>query len=448
MANILKGIDKIITSAPASKEIDLNNIQAAGGGTTVMDITINLPNLLSFDENLTINSSASSKLSGGVGFTKGEWSLDGSAFTQFTAANTPTTGSFVLNESASVAKTSAPTGYTEAKVLSVRFTDTLGNVNTKTVTLVFGYRYMPSIGPNTTNTTYSNYNVYTFTSSDYFHLYENTVLDVLIVGGGACGDKGGGGAGGVREWTSMLFPAGEYSIDIGGGGSPSSMSGNPTEITLDTPTAGGSFTTITASGGGMGAGWHANSSYVAGESGGSGGGALARGFSASNYNVKGVGNAGGNTSAVNGGTPVNTVEGYDGGNAATSDHLGCGGGGGAAGAGGNGSTGSVTGASGEGGNGGLAYSTSIRNGVTEWFAGGGGGSGKNSSGGVHISLGGGTSTALQKGGGTDGSYELNHKAADSAANTGGGSGGCGWGTLANLIGAGGSGIVILRTSQY
>jgi hypothetical protein len=369
MANILKNVDKIKTTQ--GTVVDLDNIQASGGNK-IMTIGVSGTQAnYYFGHNITFTVNTTTALSG-VTIADMSYSIDGATPVSFASSGT---GSFTFQENTLVTYASNPT-YTEIKDVVITVTDSLGNTESKTMSLTFELTFpSPSLGPNTTNTTYSNYNVYTITSSDYLNLYHDTVFDVLIVGGGACGNKGGGGAGGVREWTSMLFPAGEYSIDIGGGGSPSSMSGNPTEITFDTPYDGGSFTTITASGGGRGSGW-VDGGWVRGDSGGSGGGAVARGFTASNYNQKGSGNAGGNTSAVNGGTPVNTVEGYDGGNAPTNDYLGCGGGGGANGDGGNGGTGSVVGGSGVGGNGGDAYSTSIRNGVSEWFAGGGGGSGK------------------------------------------------------------------------
>lgn len=232
-----------------------------------------------------------------------------------------------------------------------------------------------------------------------------TNIEVLAVGGGGGGGGwgGGGGAGGlVYNNAYPVTPGTVYNISIGAGGAKGTSA----------YTVGGNggntvFGTIRAIGGGGGGAWP---SYP-GVSGGSGGGG-------SGTSTFGLGTPG---QGQNGGPSPNTTT--------SSPYQGHGGGGGAGWPGSQGS--GVTG--GAGGNG-LAYSIS---GSSVTYAGGGGGHSPGD-GNAAVAPGG------TGGGGQGGNYYNPASATDGTNGLGGGGGGNWGGDAARAIGAGGSGVVIIR----
>ena len=245
-------------------------------------------------------------------------------------------------------------------------------------------------------------------------------VDYLVIaggGGGRCSVAGGGGgAGGHR--TSYPSPAGvipvsaqTYPITVGGGGAASTNGANSV------------FSTITSTGGGAGGNYN-----TGGSNGGSGGGGGGTDGSPSSSGPGGTGNT----------PPTSPSQGNDGGStvARTCGQLGGSGGGGIGGSGSN-SPVPGSGSGGAGGNGGANSITASS--VTR--AGGGGGGNRAYDGG---NPGPGTGGAAGpggggKGGGTDGT------ATNGTTNQGGGGGGKGFGSFSpNVVGTGGSGIVIIR----
>lgn len=159
-------------------------------------------------------------------------------------------------------------------------------------------------------------------------------VEYLVVaggGGGGCGHGGGGGAGGYRTGTTALG-ASTQTVTVGGGGSGGVYSSAAS-------TAGGNsvFGSISATGGGRGAGQDPQYQATTGGSGGGGGYTTAGVFSGA------AGNAGGYT----------PVEGYAGGTPPATQWVGAGGGGssgvgtytGAESGGGPGTANSITGSS-------------------------------------------------------------------------------------------------------
>ena len=230
-------------------------------------------------------------------------------------------------------------------------------------------------------------------------------IEYLVVagGGGSAYDSGGGaGAGGLLSSSIADVASGSVmTITVGAGGGVQS---NGTDSSLAS-TSGTSFTTITSTGGGQGAGApNQGAGYVAGDGGSGGGG------SGGSYN-----NPGG--SGIVG-------QGHDGGNSGTS-------GGGAtypgAGGGGAGAAGESSANSGGNGKAGGVGKQSTITGTTTYYAGGGGG-------GV-----GGGATAGAGGSGGGGTGGSSTQGTPGTANTGGGAGG----SSATAGVAGGSGVVIL-----
>jgi hypothetical protein len=229
--------------------------------------------------------------------------------------------------------------------------------------------------------------------------------EYLCIAGGASGGSGNGGGGGAGGLLSnyggtaiALNPGSVYTVTVGGGGSatpfPPKSNGNAGS---DSSISGTGISTITAVGGGRGAGNLGSPNN--GGNGGSGGG-------------------GGNTGSGGSGT---SPQGNDGGNAVPTS---AGGGGGAGGVGGNGSS------PGGGGAGGSSANNSITGGAVAYAGGGGGGSQDSGGGG--------------SGGGGGASNGRVNPASSSAAdaNSGSGTGG----TNDATTGAGGSGVVILRVA--
>jgi hypothetical protein len=228
-----------------------------------------------------------------------------------------------------------------------------------------------------------------------------TSIDYLIVGGGGSGSGGGGGAGGLIYGTSYaVSPGVSYTITVGAGGTaPGNMAG------YGQNGGSSSFNSIIAVGGGRG-----STDPGVGDAGGSGGG----GFKA---------NAGGDADYLS------PRQGYDGGSGRINTY-GWGGGGG-----GSGSVGSNAAAN--AGNGGDGTSNSIT-GSAVTYAGGGGG-------GVDARGGGGPGSGGSGGGGNGAS---GGSAGSGTNGLGGGGGGAGYNPGYGTPGNGGSGIVIIKYTEY
>jgi len=257
------------------------------------------------------------------------------------------------------------------------------------------YVNVPIVVTGGTVTTDGAYTVRTFTGGGTLTVTGGTITgaQVLVVGGGGGGgDFGGGGAGGYLTGTETL--TGSMTVTVGDGGGPGLGGSNSV------------FGTRTAEGGGHGGYLSSTADSYNGHHGGSGGGG---------GNMDGAYNAGGYGTGESG-------QGNQGGagfNGATSG----GGGGGAASAGG-------SAAYKHGGDGGAGVNSDIvLHNTNVGYAGGGGGT---------ASTGGSGAGAATHGGGagnTSGSA-----ATSGTVNTGGGGGA----TYNGTIGAGGSGIVIIR----
>ena len=280
-----------------------------------------------------------------------------------------------------------------------------------------------------TITTSGDFKIHTFTGDGTFTVTaagnssgSNTV-DYLVVAAGGGGYDGvgvGGGAGGYREsfpnpaTGGLSVSAQAYPIQVGSGGA-ANTNGEPSI-----------FSSITSAGGGAGGNYLANGS--AGGSGGGGGGT--------------DGNAPSNTTGGAGNTPpVSPPQGNNGGStpAHPTGTLGGSGGGGIGSVGVNAPTGPGTGA-GSGAAGGNGTASSI-NASPVTRAGGGGGGNRSYDGPSSGSGAGGPAGpgGGGKGGGTDGT------ATNGTDNTGGGGGGKGFGSFSpNVVGTGGSGVVIIR----
>ena len=288
-----------------------------------------------------------------------------------------------------------------------------------------------------TVTTTGDFKVHTFTGDGNFVVSQvgnapipgagPSNVDYLVIaggGGGYCGVAGGGGGGGGHRTTfpspgcnAGAFPisAQTYPITVGGGGAASSSGANSV------------FSTITSAGGGAGGNY--NSAGTAGGSGGGGGGTDG---SPSSAGAAGAGNT----------PPVSPPQGNNGGAtvAKPCGQLGGSGGGGIGGAGSNSpvqTSPSFAGSGGAGGNGGANSITASS--VTR--SGGGGGGNRSYNG---PNPGPGTGGAAGPGGGGKGGG-VDGTATPGTANVGGGGGGKGFGTFSpNVVGTGGSGVVIIR----
>jgi hypothetical protein len=115
-----------------------------------------------------------------------------------------------------------------------------------------------------TVTTYSNFRVHTFNSTENFVTTRQNTINYLVIAGGGGGGygggdsgAGGGGAGGFLEGSTSLSPN-TYNIQVGGGGGSTAKGSNSI------------FHTITSEGGGLGG---SGSGGAGGGNGGSGGGA-------------------------------------------------------------------------------------------------------------------------------------------------------------------------------
>lgn len=261
----------------------------------------------------------------------------------------------------------------------------------------------------------STYYYHAFGATGTFVPSQALTADILTIAGGGSGGlqyAGGGGAGGLVFSSSASLVSGTTYTCTVGAGAPKAVDSNPRDGSNgnNSTFAGSGFSTITATGGGLGGGDFGNNQRNGGN-GGSGGG----GSATSN----GMGSGGTGSQGFNGAAGVNS-SGFFGG-----------GGGGSAEAG-------NTDGLGFGGDGTSTYSSwGLATGVGQFFegtyyiAGGGGGSTNNTVGPAGGLGGGGT------GGGVSGSAPTS-----GLSNTGSG-GGAGWGG-ANNGGAGGSGVIILR----
>lgn len=248
----------------------------------------------------------------------------------------------------------------------------------------------------------------------------NYAIDYVIVAGGGGGGYwkggGGGGAGGLLANTTTVAVGTAYTITVGSGGGSTTKGSNSSAFSL------------TAIGGGYGAGQFGDLSYTfSGGSGGSGGGAI-------DWT-----NSGGSAGSVGSGTSGQGYAGGLGGNGNANGGNAAGGGGGAGAVGGAGTAGGF----GDGGAGGVGYQSSI-SGTATYYAGGGGGgltrqffsTGSNQGGAGGLG-----------GGGKGGGSNPDTAGVSGTANTGGGGGGSGENYTTQTetgAGSGGSGIVVIR----
>ena len=242
--------------------------------------------------------------------------------------------------------------------------------------------------------------------------------DILVIAGGGSGGRGyvggGGGAGGYQELISqILTPATNYTVTVGAGGAtavgPTGGVGNAGSPSV--------FNATTSTGGGGG-----GSNQVNAASGGSGGG----GGAAASPSTFGNGTVGqGNNGGV----------GFDG----VSVFTAAGGGGGAGGVGGNSGTTSADTSGGNGGAGSISAIDAVQRA-------GGGGAGTDKGGAANYPGNGGTGGA---GGGGNGGTQGVTQATVGAVNSGSGGGGASYSGSPFYNGAaGGSGVVILKYSDY
>ena len=270
--------------------------------------------------------------------------------------------------------------------------------------------------------------------------------EILIVGGGASGARspnvasGGGGAGGIVHRASYTFTATDkssgiaYSVGAGGDGvgiSPSAFDGgyrNGGDTTF--AVSGG---TITAKGGGGGAGFGGNSPFLSGfshayypasQGGSGGGGAWEQGTGASS-----------NQGTFSGWTSY----GNSGGNRASGENYSGAGGGGAGGAGAN-STVSTGGAGGAG----QLFSSFTAYGENGYFGGGGAGGSNTTASASAGGIGGGGDGAYASNGSGGGTIYNGGNAIDGTGGGGGGSKNSGYGNYTYKSGDGGNGTILIK----
>ena len=255
-------------------------------------------------------------------------------------------------------------------------------------------------------------------------------VDYLVVAGGGSGGGfgGGGGAGGlltnVGGDSLVLAQSIDYSLTVGAGGviipyatSPYANY-TPGQQGGSSSFSGTGVSTITAVGGGGGNSYSVNAASPGG-SGGGGSTGRSTGSRFGNSGTSGQGNSGGDGLTYQ----------------SAGNTYGSGGAGGGAGAiGGNGFLSAGVSRGGTGGIG-VTNSITVSSGNGPYYAGGGGGFNYPS----------GTSSGGLGGGGYGGNYNGGAGlAAESGADNSGGGGGGSYGYLSATVGAGGSGVVILR----
>lgn len=264
-----------------------------------------------------------------------------------------------------------------------------------------------------------------------------TATYLVVAGGGASGGRGstiasasgyaygaGGGAGGVRQGSVTITPGTPYTITIGGGGSVttsgtlgSQRGGNGTPTTLI-----GTGVSLTSTGGGGGGGASPSGNGSTGGPGGSGGGGAVWRPTSSSGTITGYAGGTGNT------PPTTPSQGNGGGSAPPSgppSFFGSAGGGGAGGTGANGVRQAPPSPTSGISAGGVGITSTIT-GSNTLVGGGGQGGGWGSYSHPAMNFGGGGSNSPQLSG---------------VANTGGGGA-----SSTNGSNAGGSGLVIIKTS--
>ena len=259
--------------------------------------------------------------------------------------------------------------------------------------------------------------VHVFTEDGTFTATGSGYAEILVVGGGGAGGSGpgpggGGGGGGVVHATEVLLEPGVYAVTIGAGGTMASYatsSKTPGGNSLIT-SEGGATTNFIAYGGGCGVGWDDNT--ATGSSGASGGGGARNRRGTEALAVYGQGHVGGD--------PQNDYR--------------PGGGGGAGTKGANGSASGVTPSGAGAGGAGLAISITGTRAV--YGSGGGGGARSNAD-------------VMAPGGenGGNGAY-WTVPATAGVDGTGGGGGGCNASAATRIAGNGGSGVVIIRYTDF
>jgi hypothetical protein len=258
-------------------------------------------------------------------------------------------------------------------------------------------------------------------------------IDVLVVGGGGGGGVtigGGGGAGGLVYYENLSVNGSNCDLTVGAGGEGGIEYSGPREQGY--PGDDSTFThpggTLTALGGGGGAGWSDHTSTA----GGSGGGASGDNAASS-----------GNQSGTNSNATIDAGYGGGAGDGSSDPRVG-GGGGGAGAAGEDGVSGSRSGDGGVGVDMSTEFGTQF--GENGYFAGGGGGGGDSSSKNARtrVAYGG-------NGGGGDGAdnADVDPYGKDAMPNTGGGGGAAAYigGSERKLGGDGGSGVVIIKYDE-
>jgi hypothetical protein len=250
---------------------------------------------------------------------------------------------------------------------------------------------------------------------------ETYSAEILVVGGGGGGGSGTGGGGGAGAliYDVRILAAGQYTIQVGNGGTTNLRGAIPTNGFDSSISFGGSAIYL-AKGGGGGCG-----PIGVGGNGGSGGGGDGGPNSNGSY-------AGG--SAVTTNTPMGTYGNSGGSGFVSGPYQSSWTGGGGGGAGSVGGNAFLSGTLGQAGAGGIGRQINMT-GTATYYAGGGGGGA--------ISGGGNAGAGTQTTGG-GGAGSPNNVGANGSANTGGGGGGGGGFNGDQLGGSGGSGVVIIR----
>jgi len=273
-----------------------------------------------------------------------------------------------------------------------------------------------SVYHDSTDTTLKIYSGSAFTNvatQPYIPIPSANIEYLVVAGGGAGGGGnrytnggGGGGAGGLLSSSLSSIESGSsITVTIGAGGTGTTGNGTDGGDSSIASSAGTSFTTATATGGGAGG----TETSGPGSDGGSGGGATRQGGAQSG----GSGTAG---------------QGNDGGDVSDFNQVGGAGGGGAAAEGEDLGSGTNQ----RGGDGGDGKQSSITGTATYYAGGGGGGTYQNNS-----------SDPGSGGQGGGGNGNSNGTGTTGTANTGGGGGGSGNFSAGYSGGSGGSGVVIL-----
>ena len=444
-------------SAVTVKFVDKNGIQTSAGSVTrnsVTQITAQVPNsITSANEPYKVKvTNTSSSLSGelanafnidaapafGVAAgTLGTLSSGGSASSLTTVTATDDEGDSITF---SVTSGSLPSGITLNS--NGTFSGNAGGVSSSTTST---FVVTASDGTNTSTRQYTitvNPAFVQLSGSGTFSVPSGVnTAEILIVGGGGSGSRsanvpgGGGGAGGIVHRASYTFTATDKSsgiaYSVGAGGLGVGMSSNG-ERYAGGGNQGGDTTfaisggTITAKGGGYGAGY-------------GGGSPIKPGFSAAYYAATQGGSGGGGAWEYGTGASSNqgtfsgwTSYGNSGGNRYPSgETYATGGGGGAGGNGANSADGQTAGAGGVG----QLFSSFTAYGESGYFGGGGAGGSNNST----VAQGG-------NGGGGDGGAVGSLSGQNGTAATGGGGGGAknNGNDAGHKSGDGGSGTILLK----